>query len=452
MTCASRIKSARAGAFRFFRRFGTNTRGNVAVMSALVLPALVGTFGLGTEAVSWYATARGAQNAADSAAIAAASNAGANYTTEALAVAARYGFVNGQGGATVTAVNNQPCPSGAAANCYKVTVSKSLPLLLAGVVGYRGNATLAGAPAQKVTASSVAIQGTSPRPYCVLALGSSGATPALRTNGAPKADLAGCNVMSNTASTCNGHNLNADHGDAHTTDGGCGVIQTDNVPTVPDPYANLVNSVPANTCGSYPQEPTKKNQPALPPENLLAGPYSWGGPPIQICGDVQLTGPVTINTDSHGAVLVIQNGQLDTNGFTLQTSTGSALTVIFSGTAGSYTHAPTGGGTIDIAAPTSGAWSGVAIYQDPRLTEGLDITAAGDSPTWDITGLVYLPHSSVTFSGAVNKASNGKSCFVLVADSLLVNGTGNILAHGECPQAGLGMPSSPQPSRGLLVL
>jgi hypothetical protein len=52
----------------------------------------------------------------------------------------------------------------------------------------------------------------------------------------------------------------------------------------------------------------------------------------------------------------------------------------------------------------------------------------------------------------VNKASNGKSCFVLVADSLLVNGTGNILAHGECPQAGLGMPSSPQPSRGLLVL
>jgi Putative Flp pilus-assembly TadE/G-like len=452
MACASTIKSARAGgALRFLRRFAANTRGNIAVMSALVLPALVGTFGLGTEAVSWYATARSAQNAADSAAIAAASNAGANYATEALAVAARYGFVDGQSGVTVTAVNSQPCPSGAASNCYKVMVSKSLPLLLAGVVGYRGNARLAGAPAQKVTATSVALQGTSPRPYCVLALASSGTTPALRTNGAPKADLAGCNVMSNTSSVCNGHNLNADHGDAHATDGGCGVIQTDNVATVPDPYAGLVGSVPANACGAYPQEPTKKNQPALPPENLLAGPQAWSGT-VQICGDVQLTGPVTVNTDSNGAVLVIQNGQLDTNGFTLQTSNGSALTVIFSGTAGAYTHAPTGGGTIDIAAPTKGTWSGVAIYQDPRLTEGLDLSAAGNSPTWDITGLVYLPHASVTFSGAVNKASNGKSCFVLVADNLLVNGTGNILAHGECPQAGLGMPSSTQPSRGLLVL
>ena len=145
---------------------------------------------------------------------------------------------------------------------------------------------------------------------------------------------------------------------------------------------------------------------------------------------------------------MIENGQLDTNGFSLTTSSGSGLTIIFSGTtSGSYIHAPTGGGTLDIAAPTSGPWSGVAIYQDPALTSGVDISAAGNSPTWDITGLVYLPHSSVTFSGAVNKSSNGHSCFVLISDNITINGTGSILANGGCFTAGLVMPES----RGPLV-
>jgi hypothetical protein len=79
------------------------------------------------------------------------------------------------------------------------------------------------------------------------------------------------------------------------------------------------------------------------------------------------------------------------------------------------------------------------------------MSEAGNDPTWDITGLVYLPHASVTLSGAVNKSSSGASCFVIVTDNLTINGTGEILAHGECPQAGLMMPASEVPSRGQLV-
>jgi hypothetical protein len=132
---------------------------------------------------------------------------------------------------------------------------------------------------------------------------------------------------------------------------------------------------------------------------------------VVVCGDLQLKGNVVVDAPA-GAVLVIENGQLDTSGFTLATTKGSGLTVVFSGNnSGSYTHAPTGGGTLDITAPTSGAWKGVAIYQDPNLTSGVNISAAGNSPTWDITGLVYLPHSSVTFSGAVNKSSKRTTLF-----------------------------------------
>jgi hypothetical protein len=36
-------------------------------------------------------------------------------------------------------------------------------------------------------------------------------------------------------------------------------------------------------------------------------------------------------------------------------------------------------------------------------------------------------------------------------DNLLISGTGNILAHGQCGQAGLSMPTNPMPTRGKLV-
>ncbi|MDE2488746.1 MAG: hypothetical protein KGO51_15250, partial [Alphaproteobacteria bacterium] len=52
------------------RRLARDRRGNVAVISALVLPFLMGSFGLGTEVASWYANQRAMQNAADSSAIA----------------------------------------------------------------------------------------------------------------------------------------------------------------------------------------------------------------------------------------------------------------------------------------------------------------------------------------------------------------------------------------------
>lgn len=420
--------------------------GNVAMITALMMPVLLGSFGLGTEVASWYANQRLMQNAADSAALAAASNASANYGVEAAAVTAQYGYVNDQNGVKVTASNGITCPD-ATPGCYSVTITKPLPLILAQFVGYSGDATFGGAPAKEITATAIAKRGTVQRPYCLVALGSSGTT--LRTNGAPFADLSGCNLMSNGDATCNGHDLGADEGDAHGVNNGCGINKSSNMPTLTDPYSHLASNIPSDTCGgNYPQEPGKKGTP-LPSSNQFAGSYLWSG--VQrVCGDMELTGPVTINNSNGPAVLVIYNGSLDTNGYTLQTAADAGLTIIFAGSNG-YDHAPEGGGTLDFAAPTSGTWSGVAIYQAPNLTSGVDVSAAGNSPTWDITGLVYLPHSSVTFSGAVNKSSNGRSCFAMVVNDVTINGTGSILAHGECGSAGLTMPTNDVPGRGQLV-
>jgi len=417
--------------------------GAVAFVFALLATVLTAVLGLGIDMAAWHRTDRILQNAADAAAVAAARNGTSSYQSEAKAVAAQYGLVDGAGGVTVTALNNQTCPNGQT-DCYSVSIAMAAaPQFFSQVVRM---------PAPALSSSAMAGGGQT-HSYCLIALSSSGTDPAITTNGAPKADLSGCSIMSNTGADCHGHDLKADYGDAHKTDNGCGVIQNSNVAAVADPYKSLATNIPTDPCGGlYPQEPTKKSGSPLPALNTwgsagvttaMALPY----PPSTanhgiVCGDLQLLGDVTLTTDAPGSLLVIVNGQLDTNGHTLKTVAGSALTIIFTGTAGSYTHAPTGGGTLDFPAPTSGPWSGVAIYQDPALTTGVDISAAGNSPTWNITGLVYLPHSSVTFSGAVNKSSNGASCFALVVDNITINGTGDILAKGGCAAAGLNLPTN----------
>lgn len=409
--------------------FCANEDGASLIIVGLMLPALVGGMGLAAEVSYWQLHNRAMQNAGDAAAIAAATNGTSYYASVAKGTAAQYGFTDGSKNISVTVSNPNTAP-GCTSNCYVVTVTDKVPLFLSQVVGYTGSATV---DRQNVTTLSTTSVATTKKSYsyCILALASSGAQ-GITANGVPFANLNGCNVMSNTSADCHGHNLNANQGDAHTTDTNCGITQNSNVPTAIDPYSGLASNIPADPCGgSYPQEPAKKKDPALPSSNLWSGNQMTSGVKV-VCGDLQLTG----DTDLSNTTLVIENGQLDTNGHTL---TGSNTTVVFSGTNNSsYQHTPTGGGTLDITAPTSGAWSGVAVYQNPSLTANVDISAAGNSPTWNISGLVYLPHSTVTLSGAVNKSAHGATCFELVVDNITVNGTGGIFANDDqCTSAGL---------------
>jgi Flp pilus assembly protein TadG len=425
------LAGARREASRAVSAFVSNERGASIVLIGLTLPAFVGAMGLAAEISYWQLHHRAMQNAADAAAIAAATNGGANYAAEAKAVTANYGFTDGSGNVSVSATNPSTAP-GCTTNCYVVTLTDQVSLFLSQVVGYLGSTTVNGKRVTTISATAVATVNPA-YSYCIVALAGSGKA-GISANGVPDANLNGCNVMSNTSADCTGHDLNARFGDAHGTSSGCGTTQHSGRPTASDPYASLASNIPANTCnGTYPQEPSGKNDPPLPPANQWAGSYALPAVNV-VCGDQQLTG----NTNMSNTVLVIENGQLDTNGFTLS---GTGLTVVFTGTnGGSYQHIPTGGGTLNITAPTDGAWSGVAIYQDPNLTTNVDVSAAGNTPTWDISGLVYLPHSSVTLSGAVNKSANGESCFNLVVDNITINGTGDIYASNDqksCKNAGI---------------
>jgi Flp pilus assembly protein TadG len=431
----------------FFKHQG----GAITVIAALAFTALIGIVGLSVDLGMWYQTTRSLQNAADAAVIAASQNGASSYQSEAKAVAARYGLVDGSNGITVTALDNQTCPSGGT-DCYKVTVAQaSASLFFSSVLGV---------PAPTLSATAMA-SAAATHNYCLLALAASGTDPAIQGNGAASANMNGCSVMSNTGATCNGHDLGATYGDAHGTDNGCGITEHSGLPTVADPYASLASHLPANPCGSnassFPQEPQHTHDPALPAANIwgpggVATPITLTDPPTIanhgiVCGDLQLTTDVTLTTASPGSLLVIENGRLDLNNHKLQTASGSALTIIFSGpvVAGkTYTHAPSNSGTLDFMAPTSGTWKGVAIYQDPALTTGVDITYAGNNPTWNISGIVYLPHSSLAFKGAVNKSTYGASCLLLIADNVTISGTAAIeqTTTTSCSTAGVTLPTN----------
>lgn len=142
----------------------------------------------------------------------------------------------------------------------------------------------------------------------------------------------------------------------------------------------------------------------------------------------------------------------------MRTASGASATIIFSGTNGasiSHVMEDSRNGNqntvLEIEAPTTGTWAGMAVYYDPTLTQNVDMTFAGNEPEFRFTGVVYMPESDVTFSGAISKATDGADCFVFVVETIVINGTASIANRGGCAAAGVVMPTSPVAGRGRLV-
>ncbi len=450
--------------------FGACTRAAIAPMTALMMIPVIGGVAYAVELGSWQYMQRSAQNAADSAALAAATvNSGGGSSTaesEARAAAAKFGFVDGQNSATVDA-DVAACPATgvpAGSICYEAVLTTSLPLTFSRVLNFTGS----GGGRQNIYARAVAIVnggggGLGPtNDVCVWTFTN------LQTNGTPDANLSGCSVLSDGNMTCTGGGLHADFGVAGgTVSGSCAQSNTNqlsgqtNLPS--DPYAAMAGSIPSNPCGTtYPQLDKGKvmNGKTEVTSNYISGSKSGE---VKYCGDVKLTGNVTLT--GNATKLVIYNGRLDLNRYTVKTAAGASATVIFSGTnGGDYQHYPVdfgngnGSGILEIEAPTASgsAFKDVAIYTDPALTTGVDFTYAGNKPAWKITGVMYFPKATAIFSGIVDKADDGASCQILVGNNITINGTGKVVGDvSGCADAGIDPPEvtvGPGTTREKLVL
>lgn len=427
----------------------TSESGAVSPLMALLLIPLIGVIGLTTETASWQLFARSMQNAADTAALtAAANNNPATYASEARAVATRYGFTSGVNNVTVTPLNNQPCPAPSTqTNCYRVTISRNVPISLVRVVGYQGDVALNGGRAKTLASTALASPRAMNVNYCMVGLGTG--FDVIRINGGPNVNLTGCNMRANGQLTCNGANSDTGviYGDAGPGQNStCGQIRRGNQPTLADPYSALTATNPGCNQANSPRA-VKDNVDAS--REISGGNKTWTTEPY--CGDVKLTGDVVVT--SANSILVIGNGRLDLAGHTLSTSSTGSLTIIFTGASSStgqaiphYPYNSTGTGVLDYKAPSSGAYSGVAMMQDRTLTgskNDVDFTYSGNNPTFNITGLLYLPNSDFEISGAINHHTGGFACLGVVAKTIRVNGNGSIFGNptSECDRAGLTLPT-----------
>ena len=428
----------------------------IAPLMALTMVPVAGVTAIGVEQGEWYYFQRSMQNAADAAVIAAATNAntsgtGSGYIAEAAATARNFGYVNGSNNVSV-ATASVTCPTGSpsGATCFTTTVSTVVPVLFSGLIGFRGNAAYGSGRGQTILASATATTtSTAGGSYCLWTQSGESDSFTSDTSGS---NLNGCAVMSNGGTNCSGGDINAKYGDAHGTNIGCGTTKASSTVIPPDndtKYKGMANNIPNDNChNSYPQEWSDFwGNRYTQSSNQLSGTKNWNGD-HELCGDIQLTGDVTLTGSQ--TTITIMNGVLDTNGHTIKTASGAAATIVFSGNGTTCGHSPIGGGTIDIAAPTTGNWQGVAVYQDPAITSGVDINYDDHNcPHFKISGLVYLPCSHLNFTGTIEKSSTGKACVMVVAAKVHCGGgqiSTNVNANSDCGSAGgsgLTTPTSP---------
>ena len=345
--------------------FFHDENGAAAIVMALMLPLLIAGLAFGAETGFWELQRRKLQNAADMAAHSAAMQKRSGVSSEsdlksvAEVVAAVGGYKLGSAGITLASP-----PAGGA---------------------YAGDAS-AVSVALNFTVSATALISAGD-PACVLALDPS-AAGAISVGGSTDVTLTGCNIAANSSSasaiqsTGNGATLEADCAstpggvdDSHgILDLGCSAPQTGTAP-VSDPYA----SVPEPTVGSCSSLSSfTSGNPATPAPGCFSVPSGTN----TIGSNVEL---------SSGTYIFNGPGEVRLNGN--KSMTGTGVTLYFTGGASLKVN---GNFDLDIKAPTSGTYSGIAIFGS--RTNGGDFDLTGNSGV-AIVGAVYAPDSDVTYTG-----------------------------------------------------
>jgi hypothetical protein len=90
--------------------------------------------------------------------------------------------------------------------------------------------------------------------------------------------------------------------------------------------------------------------------------------------------------------LYVFNGTIGLSGAT--TISGTGVTIFFNSM-----FTSTGAVTMNLSAPTSGAWNGILFFESPADSDMLALTGAAAS---NLTGIVYLPNAKLDMTGAAS--------------------------------------------------
>lgn len=415
---------------RCLRTLAGNERGATALLTGLSLIVVLGFVGFAIDAGSGYAARRTAQSAADSAAYSAAlaSSGGASAAAdEARAIAAQYGLKAGKGGVAVTA--NTPPTSGGyagAKDAAEVIVSRPAPQFFSGLF-IKGPMTVR---ARAVAAKRMTQKGDG----CILALNQTDPM-SLLLNGTPVVNLSGCSVWVNSSSAQalslnGGAIINATQANVHGGAYQSGSAQLNaqlntNAPVQTDPYADvgLPSYSGCDSGGAGGGTTVNSNTATIFAPKIAGGTYVF-------CNGLQVNSGA--NVTFKPGVYVVDAGSLIFNGQSI--IRGAGVTFVLTNHTGSNiaTLIVNGGADIDLAAPSSGAYSGLMFYEDRRAAPGGQDTLNGGARQI-LKGTLYFPRRMLVFNGGTDVHAGG--CTQILADKVTFNGNARLAA--DCGGAGV---------------
>jgi hypothetical protein len=368
-------------------------RGTVAVLAAVCLAGLLGFAALALDAALLQQDRRGAQGAADSAALAAASNLFANWRTntgqdpwgaaanEALAAAAANGFNNDGVNSNVT-VNIPPLSGDHVGQAGYVEV-------IVQQFQQRAFSSIWGSTSVSVQARAVARGMWVPHNIGILVLDPASSGSLTSNGGSSVTTNAKIIVDSSSASATvvtGGGALTAPEFDitgvpgTSTSGGGTinGTVLDNQVPT-PDPLAYLPEPDPTNMTVQSKKTVKLQNQGSL---SLQPGVYQGG---INVTGGDLTLAPGIYYMDG-GGFSFSGTGSLTANGVMIVNAPKSNSDVVNI----------TGTGTINLSPMTTGIYQGISLWQTRTSTNTLTVSGGGAG---SVTGTFYAQHGTLKVSG-----------------------------------------------------
>lgn len=391
------------------RRFLRSREGNIAIITGLLLPVLVGFCALATETAFWYYRDRDIQGAADIAAFTATVvlRRGGD-ATEVETAATDSATANGWTAAIGTIDVNTPPTSGTHQNNLSVEV-----LLVENQQRFFTKVFSTGTV--PINARSVGTY-ASAGPACFLGLNETEADT-IEFWGNSTANFTACNVVSNSNHEDDSFTVG---GSANVTmpcgqaAGGAAITatltltdcasMTEDAEPTPDPYSTLGEPPIPGACSAMPVDGV-----------FIAGQMRCTAGTQNLSGNVVFS--PGIHVLSGGTWNFTATANVTGNGVMLFLTNGARLT-------------STGSPHLDLTAMDSGDYAGMLIFSDRDNTSQVN-QLSGDG-TSSLTGAIYMPTQEFRFSG---NFSGEDGCLQLVADKIQF--TGNATFATDCTEHGL---------------
>jgi len=349
--------------------------GQALVVTALVVPIMVGCIALAVDMGVLYHEKRDLQIAADAAAIAGAvdylyNGSDPSAKTAAAAASSVNGFTDGTNGVTVTtSVPPADGPNSGTAGYVEAVVSKPIKTVFMSVFGFNN-----------VTVKARAVAGTPGiGAACIWALAKTGT--GLDLQGAYDIEATNCGVYVNSTTS-----------DAVSVTGNGGTMNTAFVDAVG-------NTVPKHQTSPTPVTPN--TAPRTDPWGNLTGPTPTNGgctttdsSTTSITGSV--TGPGAGYAVCYTKAVTLSGATLGAGTYTFESGvTISGTVTVNSGTIDIYSGSfnQPSNTLLNITAPTSGAYNGIAIMQPASNTANLQVQFGSNNETLD--GYIFAPGAEV---------------------------------------------------------